>query len=250
MGECQLNPTHLLPGRPVAGWFDVTTQDIRLLRRNTAQLRVRLQYIPASADPTPFTRGLGDVSGVPNTFYPPRAGNALRLYNDACSEDAAPSCWDDVYHDLNNATHFIYIAGWSVWAHLQLVRRGGSHEELGVLLKRKAAAGVRVLVLLWDDQTSSSLLQNAGIMSTRDEHTKKYFRGSKVVCVSRARVAKSWFIDNFSCVQAMTLRYMFTHHQKVILVDVEGWDCGGAVEVELASIAARYVVVVCVCGVV
>ena len=71
--------------------------------------------------------------------------------------------------------------------------------------------------------------------------------------VSRARVAKSWFIDNFSCLQALTLRYMFTHHQKVILVDVQGWDSavGGGIlapEVGLDTVvplqAGRYAAVV------
>jgi phospholipase D1/2 len=46
---------------------------------------------------------------------------------------------------------------------------------------------VRVLVLLWDDQTSIALLNNDGLMATRDEETKAYFKHSKVICVTRPR---------------------------------------------------------------
>ncbi len=139
-------------------------------------------------------------------------------------------------HDLESAQHFIYIAGWSVWADLRLCRgqqqqQNGQQqnsqqfdETLGELLKRKAAQGVRVLVLLWDDQTSYGLLQNDGIMATRDEATRRYFRRTKVVCVNRARIAKGWFVEGYSFVQAIMLRFMFTHHQKIVLVDVGGSD--------------------------
>lgn len=38
-------------------------------------------------------------------------------------------------------------------------------------------------MLIWDDQTSNGMLGTAGVMMTKDEETKKYFKGSDVECV-------------------------------------------------------------------
>jgi hypothetical protein len=56
----------------------------------------------------------------------------------------------------------VYIAGWSVYVKVRLIRDSshpspdGGDLTLGELLRRKAAEGVCVLVLAWDDKTSCS----------------------------------------------------------------------------------------------
>ncbi len=60
------------------------------------------------------------------------------------------------------ARYMVYIAGWSVYVKVRLIRDSshpspdGGDLTLGELLRRKAAEGVRVLVLAWDDKTSHS----------------------------------------------------------------------------------------------
>ncbi len=85
----------------------------------------------------------------------------------------ATTAWIDVFSALQHAQRFIYITGWSVNTAIRLVRGdedsdGVSH--VGKLLKRKAAEGVRVLMLVWNEKLSTAA--SPGLMGTHDEETR------------------------------------------------------------------------------
>ncbi|KAJ6706491.1 PHOSPHOLIPASE D ALPHA 1 [Salix purpurea] len=129
-------------------------------------------------------------------------------------------CWEDVFDAITNAKHFIYITGWSVYTEISLVRdsrrpKPGGDISLGELLKKKASEGVRVLILVWDDRTSVGLLKKDGLMATHDEETEQYFQNTDVHCVLCPRNPD----DGGSIVQDLQISTMFTHHQKIIVVD-------------------------------
>ncbi|MBA0598565.1 hypothetical protein Gorai_008322, partial [Gossypium raimondii] len=87
--------------------------------------------------------------------------------------------------------------------------------KLGDLLKKKASQGVRVNVLIWDDRTSVGALKKDGLMATHDEETEKFFEDSDVNCVLCPRDPD----DGGSIVQELQISTMFTHHQKIVVVD-------------------------------
>jgi phospholipase D1/2 len=144
-----------------------------------AVLRLSVQYVPV-ARLTMYHHGVTpgpDFPGVPNTYFPLRRGGRVTLYQDAhvpgdgsCLPEIRlgngttyrhGQCWHDVYDAMSQARRLIYITGWSVFHTIHLVRDGAGGEEarsLGDLLKKKSKEGVRVLLLVWDDPTSRSVL--------------------------------------------------------------------------------------------
>ena len=52
--------------------------------------------------------------------------------------------------------------------------------NVGVLLKRKASEGVRVLVMTWNEKSDNGGLME-GMMGTHNEDTKEYFKGTDVI---------------------------------------------------------------------
>lgn len=70
------------------------------------------------------------------------------------------TCWLDICNAISEARRLIYITGWSVSYKVRLVRDGDKGKEdctLGDLLKTKSQQGVRVLLLVWDDPTSTTV---------------------------------------------------------------------------------------------
>ncbi|CAD6239954.1 unnamed protein product [Miscanthus lutarioriparius] len=131
-------------------------------------------------------------------------------------------CWEDIFDAISKARHLIYITGWSVCTEITLVRdtnrpKPGGDVTLGELLKRKASEGVRVLMLVWDDRTLVGLLKKDGLMATHDEETTNYFHGMDVNYVLCPRNLD----DSGSFVQDLQISTMFTHHQKIVVVDHE-----------------------------
>ncbi|KAF8389119.1 hypothetical protein HHK36_025805 [Tetracentron sinense] len=128
----------------------------------------------------------------------------------------------DVTRDpITNAKHLIYITGWSFYTEITLIRdsrrqKPGGDVTLGELLK-KASEGVRVLMLVWDDRTSVPLLKKDALMATHDEDTKNYFHDTDVHCVLCPRNPD----NGRSIIQGIEISTMFTHHQKIVLVDSE-----------------------------
>lgn len=70
------------------------------------------------------------------------------------------SCWHDIFDAISEARRLVYIVGWSVYYNVSLIRdsANGKSYTLGDLLKAKSQEGVRVLLLVWDDPTSKSML--------------------------------------------------------------------------------------------
>lgn len=141
-----------------------------------AVLTLSIQYIPMEKVPL-YHGGVGaDLSyqGVPGTYFPLRRGGRVTLYQDAHAHDELlpklplangmfyehGHCWHDIYDAICAARRLIYITGWSVHHLVQLVRDGpnGQKSVLGEVLKTKSQEGVRVLLLIWDDPTSTSIL--------------------------------------------------------------------------------------------
>ncbi|KAK6153741.1 hypothetical protein DH2020_013380 [Rehmannia glutinosa] len=102
-------------------------------------------------------------------------------------------------------------------------RRRRGDVTLGELLKKKAKEGVTVLMLVWDDRTSVGLLKKDGLMATHDEETEQYFQGTEVHCVLCPRDPD----DGGSFVQNLQISTMFTHHQKIVVVDSDLPNGGG-----------------------
>ena len=67
----------------------------------------------------------------------------------------------------------------------------------------QAEAGVRVLLLIWNDLSSADWL-GAGQMGTHDEDTERFFAGTSVVV---ANVGRGWG------------KVVYTHHQKTVVMD-------------------------------
>ncbi|KAL6878431.1 hypothetical protein ACP4OV_012601 [Aristida adscensionis] len=224
-------------GQEVAKWLPIC-DDKRQPLDGGDQIRVQLRFTDVAADPAArwgagiAGGGVPAYQGVPRTFFGQHAGCRVRLYQDAHIADGfapritlaggkpyvAHRCWEDVLEAIDKAQRMVYLAGWSVNTDVVLVRGGrGSSETLGELLKRKAAAGVAVLMLVWDDRTSVGLgpIKRDGLMATHDEDTATYFRGSRVRCVLCPRNPD----QGRSYVQDVETATMFTHHQKTVIVD-------------------------------
>eukprot|EP01053_Blabericola_migrator_P010933 Blabericola_migrator_1__10932@NODE_631_length_7153_cov_120_080581_g462_i0_p1_GENE_NODE_631_length_7153_cov_120_080581_g462_i0NODE_631_length_7153_cov_120_080581_g462_i0_p1_ORF_typecomplete_len836_score128_38PLDc_2/PF13091_6/0_0018PLDc_2/PF13091_6/1_7e18PLDc/PF00614_22/1e04PLDc/PF00614_22/5_9e07PLDc/PF00614_22/1e07PLD_C/PF12357_8/4_7e12C2/PF00168_30/1_4e10Regulator_TrmB/PF11495_8/8_8e03Regulator_TrmB/PF11495_8/0_44Regulator_TrmB/PF11495_8/6_8e03Regulator_TrmB/PF11495_8/2_5e02_NODE_631_length_7153 len=170
---------------------------------------------------------------VPGTYFRRSHGNMLRLYHDAevlpgtfpaipCRNGPheAHSTWNDIAEAIENAKYFVFIAGWSVNPNISLRRsyvEGEKHPTIGEMLKEKAAQGVQVCVMVWDDITSRegvSWLKD-GIMATYDEYVREFFRDTKVDVAVVKRVAA----DDVGEVSDLLKWTAFTHHQKIVLYD-------------------------------
>ncbi|KAK4741291.1 hypothetical protein SAY87_024879 [Trapa incisa] len=200
-----------------------------------AVLTLSIQYIPMERDSI-YHNGVGagpDYYGVLGTYFPLRKGGNVTLYQDAHVPDGLlpnirlgngtyyphGKCWHDIFNAIRQAQRLIYIAGWSVWHKVRLVRDGslGSDCSLGELLRSKSQEGVRVLLLVWDDPTSRSILgyQTDGIMQTHDEETRRFFKHSSVQVLLCPRVAGK----RHSWIKQKEVGTIYTHHQKTVIVD-------------------------------
>ncbi|GER48427.1 phospholipase D [Striga asiatica] len=228
-------PVHeLLDGEEIDRWVEILDEKKKPIKEES-KIHVKLQFFDVSRDRN-WARGVKSAKypGVPYTFFSQRTGNRVSLYQDAHIPDnfipkiplsggnyyEPHRCWEDVFDAITNAKHLIYITGWSVYTEITLVRdsrrqKPGGDVTLGELLKKKASEGVRVLMLVWDDRTSVGLLKKDGLMATHDEETAQYFEGTDVNCVLCPRNPD----DGGSFVQDLQISTMFTHHQKIVVVD-------------------------------
>ncbi|XP_071551943.1 uncharacterized protein [Panulirus ornatus] len=220
LGEVSIRPEDLMDGETLEGWYPLSGCDGRI--------NLKMNYVPKELIEATFE--------VPDCYFPLREGCEVRLYQDAhcpqlsifegiptaSGEIYAPPCaWIDLYKALNGAQRFIYISGWSVFTNTILVRgdddseEEGKGETVGELLIRKAAEGVRVLVMIWNEKMSTGV--TAGFMGTHDEETRTYFEDSdvEVAVVPRLRNLEgmaSFFQDQFA-------QTCYTHHQKTVVLD-------------------------------
>ncbi|CAN1848870.1 Phospholipase D beta 1 [Linum perenne] len=194
-----------------------------------AVLRISIQYIPMGVGAGP------DYQGVPGTYFPLRKGGIVTLYQDAHVPDGClpnvqldhgmsyvhGQCWRDIFNAIRQAQRLIYITGWSVWHKVKLIRDATYPFDitLGELLRSKSQEGVRVLLLVWDDPTSRSILgyKTDGIMATHDEETRRFFKNSSVLVLLCPRIAGK----KHSWVKQREVETIYTHHQKTVIVDAD-----------------------------
>ena len=174
MGSVAIPAENLLTGEMIEGVYPVLEPNFKPCAPG-AVLRLSIQYIPV-ARLTMYHRGViaePECLGVPNTYFPLRRGMRVTLYQDAHVPDGClpdiwldhglryqhGQCWRDMYNAISQARRLIYIVGWSVFHTIHLIRDGAEKApSLGELLKMKSQEGVRVLLLVWDDPTSRSIL--------------------------------------------------------------------------------------------
>ncbi|KAG0604783.1 hypothetical protein M758_9G007300 [Ceratodon purpureus] len=242
MGDVKISVEKVLNGGVVNGWFDVLDSQGRQTKHQ-AQLCLSASYIPVEQNLI-YTQGIpgADSHAVPSTYFPSRMGCRLTLYQDTHIYDhTLPNirldggkvyeprrCWEDLCAAIYDAQHLIYIAGWSVYDKVRLIRDynrripPGGDLTLGELLKLKASQGVRVRLMIWDDKTSHdfTIVKTEGVMNTHDEETKNYFRGTAVRCVLASRYGASkmsWF-------RQKVVGTLYSHHQKMTIVDSGPYD--------------------------
>ncbi|XP_042489404.1 phospholipase D alpha 1-like [Macadamia integrifolia] len=234
IGRAYVPVEEIFSGEEVDRWVEILDKDHNPIDGGS-KIHVKLQYFDVTKDDS-WARGIrsGKFPGVPYTFFSQRQGCRVSLYQDAHIPDnfipkiplsggksyEPHRCWEDIFDAITNAKHMIYITGWSVYTEISLVRDSGRPKPggdiiLGELLKKKASEGVRVLMLVWDDRTSVGLLKKDGLMATHDEETANYFHDTDVHCVLCPRNPD----DGGSIVQNLQISTMFTHHQKIVVVD-------------------------------
>ncbi|TYG44433.1 hypothetical protein ES288_D11G096200v1 [Gossypium darwinii] len=202
-----------------------------------AVLKLSIQYTPMEKLSF-YHHGVGagpEYVGVPGTYFPLRKGGKVTLYQDANVPDGClpnikldqgmhfvqGKCWSDIFDAIRQARRLVYITGWSVWHKVRLVRDAAPASDctLGDILRSKSQEGVRVLLLLWDDPTSRSILgyKTDGIMTTHDEETRSYFKHSSVHVLLCPRIAGK----KHSWVKQKEVGTIYTHHQKTVIVDAD-----------------------------
>lgn len=175
IGTVSIPLEHIYGGGKIQGFFPILNANGKPCKAG-AVLSLSIQYIPIE-QLSIYHSGIGagpDYTGVPGTYFPLRRGGTVTLYQDAHVPDGClpnlrlgngmqymhGKCWHDIFDAIRHARRLIYITGWSVWHIVRLVRDDNSLSDytLGELLKSKSQEGVRVLLLVWDDPTSRSIL--------------------------------------------------------------------------------------------
>nr|CAB3500354.1 unnamed protein product [Digitaria exilis] len=173
IGAVAIPAEKLLTGERIQGVYPVLEPNGKPCAPG-AVLNLSIQFIPVARLET-YHHGViagPDSHGVPHTYFPLRRGMKVTLYQDAHVPDGClpdiwlgngmryqhGQCWRDIYDAICQARKLIYIVGWSVFHTIHLVRDGTEAPSLGDLLKMKSQEGVRVLLLVWDDPTSRSIL--------------------------------------------------------------------------------------------
>lgn len=208
IGVVAIPVDQIYSGERVQGTYPILSSNGKPCKPG-AVLSVSIQYIPIEKLSI-FHQGIGagpDYIGVPGTYFPLRKGGMVTLYQDAHVPDgclpnvvldngmyyAHGKCWQDIFDAIHQAQRLVYITGWSVWHKVRLVRdaANASNYSLGELLRSKSSEGVRVLLLVWDDPTSRSILgyKVDGVMATHDEDTRRFFKHSSVQVLLCPRIA-------------------------------------------------------------
>ncbi|XP_059634077.1 phospholipase D beta 1-like isoform X2 [Cornus florida] len=227
---------HIYSGEKIEGVFPILNNNGKPCKAG-AVLNVSIQYTPIERLSS-YHHGVEagpDYCGVPGTYFPLRTGGTVTLYQDAHVPDgclpnfhldngmqyAHGKCWRDIFDAIGQARRLIYITGWSVWHKVKLLRDAdcASDWTLGDLLKSKSQEGVRVLLLVWDDPSSRSILgyKTDGVMQTHDEETRRFFKNSSVkvlLCPREAGKRHSWM-------KQREVGTIYTHHQKSVIVDAD-----------------------------
>ncbi|KAH7546359.1 hypothetical protein FEM48_Zijuj01G0192300 [Ziziphus jujuba var. spinosa] len=188
IGRAYMQAEELLSGKPVDKWLEILDEKHHKPLSGAPKIHVELRFSRATAHPN-WSQGIKtpDFPGVPYTFFTQRNGCRATLYQDAhVLDEFVPKipfppgykphrCWEDVFDAVSNAKHLIYIAGWTVYTEITLIRdprrpKPGGGITLGELLEKKANEGVRVLILIWEDKTTVEHISGKnGYSLSRDE---------------------------------------------------------------------------------
>lgn len=236
IGAVGIPVENLCSGTRIEGTFPVLSDSGKPCKSG-AVLSLSVQFTPMEKVPLyhPKPSSNSDFLGVPGTYFPLRKGGKVTLYQDAHVHGCGlpnlmldngvqfehSSCWHDIFEAISQARRLIYIVGWSVYHKVRLIRDGkhATGSTLGDLLKTKSQEGVRVLLLVWDDPTSRSVLgfKKDGLMGTFDEDTRRFFKHSSVqvlLCPRSAGKGHSW-------AKKQEVGTIYTHHQKTVIVDAD-----------------------------
>lgn len=215
--------------------------ELDLNNKKEGTLHYYVEYVPSWM--------LGKSLDVPGTYFKARKGNKVKLYVNADDIDDGsfklvkyggvrdnskkwkpPRLWRDIYDSICDAKHFIYITGWSVDTSISLLRgkerekaiKDGNYSPyIGELLKQKAEEGVVVNLLVWSDLSSSaSVPYMDGVLGTHDKESQKYFEDTHVTFKLASMVG-----DDLNTIrEKIGKAAMFTHHQKLVILDVARED--------------------------
>lgn len=175
IGTVSIPIEQIYGGQQIKGFFPILNASGKPSKAG-AVLSLSIKYTPIE-QLSIYYNGIGagpNFMGVPQTYFPLRRGGKVTLYQDAHVPDGClpnltlgngtqyihGKCWSDIFDAIRHARRLIYITGWSIWPKVRLVRDDNSVSPytLGELLRSKSQEGVRVLLLVWDDPTSRSIL--------------------------------------------------------------------------------------------
>jgi len=231
VGQVMISTDDIVTGEPVEGWWDIVVSNDGSTQ---GQVHLMFQLFPVGS--------LGEGKVLQEAYFEPREGCKMTIYQDADTPDlpvfqgvtepdgskyTPTRLWLDLYQSINNAQKLIYVTGWSVFTGISLVRGEAAAEvednntNVGELLIKKAAEGVRVLVMTWNEKSNDSGLM-AGMMGTHDEDTFAFFKGTAVQCSNVPRQKESWLGLGGQFVSTL-----YTHHQKAVICDADLGDDSG-----------------------
>jgi len=230
VGTCLISIEEIVNEQPIEGWYDML---VGPSGETQGAIHIMAQFFSIGS--------IDDNSNyLTEAYFEPKKDNYLRLYMTAetpqlpifdgvlepdGTQYLATRCWVDIYSAICNAQKVIYVTGWSVYTGISLVRGEDSviypDSNIGELLIRKAAEGVCVCVMTWNEKSNDGGMLE-GMMGTHDEDTYNYFRGTDVVCANVPRSKRSWL-----GLGGQFVGTMYTHHQKNVICDSEIGDGSG-----------------------
>ncbi|KAH8515070.1 hypothetical protein H0E87_003794 [Populus deltoides] len=242
IGTASVEVEKILSGETISAWFPIIGLYGKPPKTDCA-LHVEMRFTKCEQH--------DDKLGVENCYFPVRHGGNVTLYQDAHVPDSGlpeielengnvfrhGKCWEDICHAIVEAHHLVYIAGWSIFHKVKLVRepskplpRGGDL-NLGELLKAGGGKEVAAWSTVYSNWVLAKIGQiidllliprsstgfSNGVMQTHDEETRKFFKHSSVNCVLSPRYASS----KLSIFRQQVIGTLYTHHQKCVLVDTQ-----------------------------
>ncbi len=232
---------------PLAGLSGISNDG-----KNRGRIRIKIQYRPIdviehfrhTAVPGTYFKAVDNchVQLFQDAHCPQHAvlhipGSSDELYSTPRRSPNGPrvrkrlyNFFEEIYYTILHATKMIYIAGWSIDTTMHLLRKSPDDIAkegeipplpLGQLLKQKADEGVSVLLLVWDEvlSTNKLLFRSQGLMNTRDEVTKAFFRDTKVKAAVVPRIGRAG-----QFVKAPLVPTLFTFHEKMVVADIPAFD--------------------------
>jgi phospholipase D1/2 len=130
--------------------------------------------------------------------------NLMDLYQDAHYDDFTPekNYFETLYYTLESSQEFIFIMGWQFNHTLHLIRNDPNTLTLIELLHKKAKEGVKVYLLIWDDEKN--------YMGTDNEVSKDALEKLK---------NENIFFDFQPNLNESFYGRTSSHHQKMVLCD-------------------------------